>query len=105
MTDNPDEQLNPAKVRALIAHVWAQLDPQDQADRIAADNARGIHGVLMCPDDDGLIEFVRGARRLALVNPDLLRGDGPFDVEAMFMPEDLDVVTVAELIDGDDENN
>jgi len=91
MTDNDD--LNLDKVRAVIAHAWAGLDPADRADRIAHDIAHNVAGVTMQTGSaDDLIEFVRGGRRLALVHRDVLCGDGPLDGAAVFIAELPDTV-------------
>jgi hypothetical protein len=87
-----EQDLNPERVRALIADAWGRLHPQDRADRIAYDVAHDIGGVTTHTDGD-LIEFVRGGRTLALVNHDQLTGDGPLDLSGReFVPDDGDMV-------------
>ena len=63
MTDDP---LND-RVRLLLTHAVAALDPADRAERIAWCQDNDAHGIRMFPGDDGLLEFRWGGRRLALV--------------------------------------
>jgi hypothetical protein len=104
MTDNPD--LNPDKVRAIIAHAVAGLDPQDRAEREAWCIEHDAHGVRMYPggyDDPDAIEFKWGGRRLALVPRDVLTGDEP--IAATFIPDDDDMdAEIADLLGNDDDD-
>jgi hypothetical protein len=58
MTDMPDN-INPDRLRAIIADAVARLDPQDRAQRIAWCIENDALGVRMFPayDRDDLIEF------------------------------------------------
>jgi hypothetical protein len=68
--------LNAYKVRQLIADTWAQLSPEDRAERVAYDIAHGIPGVTMHPSV-GEVEFRRGGRTLAVASLDVLTGEEP----------------------------
>ncbi|OBK74857.1 hypothetical protein [Mycobacterium sp. 1274761.0] len=100
MTDVND--LNPEKVRQLIANAWSALDPADRAERFAHDIEHGVPGVTMHPQGEA-IEFVRGGRTLALVHRDLLCGDGPLDADAEFVADDIDA-DIERLLDEDNTN-
>ena len=65
MTAN-DDPLN-GRVRLLLTHAVAALDPADRAERIAWCQDNDAHGIRMHPGDDGILEFRWGGRRLALV--------------------------------------
>ncbi len=82
--------LNPTKVQQLLTDAWSALTPADQAERIAYDEARGIPGATMHPDEHGLIEFRRGGRPLAVIHHDLLTGPGDLAVERQFVSDDPD---------------
>jgi hypothetical protein len=86
MTIDPLD-INTAKVQAVIAHAWAGLDPDDQAQRLAYDEQHGIYGVIMLAIDGELVEFRRGGRAFAVVTIDLLCGDGQLEADAVFNGE------------------
>lgn len=90
VNDDQLGDLNPEKVRHLIADAWAALDAQDRAERLAYDEAHRISGTTMQSDEHGMIEFVRGGRRLALVHRDLLIGPGDLEVEREFVSDHVD---------------
>jgi len=95
------EQLNPEKVRAVIADAWSALDPADRAERIAYDLEHDVAGVTMHPQGEA-VEFVRGGRTLAIVERELLTGDGPLNAAAEFMPDSDGLPdTVDEMFDGE----
>lgn len=84
------------RVRDLIQHAVAGLDPTDRAERIAYCRAHKEHGVRAhISDEDDLIEFVWGGRRLAMARVDDLFGDEPLVAEFIaaevpdHVPDDL----------------
>jgi hypothetical protein len=90
MTDNDMPDLNPDKVRKLIADAWARLSPEDRAERVAYDIEHGIPGVTMHPSV-GELEFRRGGRTLAVASLDVLTGEEPLP-EGDFISELPDTV-------------
>jgi hypothetical protein len=71
--------IDPERMRAIIATAVAGLTPQDRAAREAWCVANNSHGVRMFPasDHDDVVEFRWGNRSLAMVRLDDLLGDGP----------------------------
>ena len=99
-----NDEINPTKVEALLNDAIGRLDPHDLAERIDWCKQHGVPGATMHPgtaDDDGLVEFQFGGRRLALVHHDVLCGDGELDVSADFIPDDMDV-EIERLTDKDE---
>jgi hypothetical protein len=94
MTDDPsDEELDRVigRMQALLADAIAGLDALDLAERIRWCRASGQHGVrLYFRDDDDVLEFRWGNRRLALINRKLLLDDAPFHAE--FVEDAPDIV-------------
>jgi hypothetical protein len=89
----PDDVLdiNPDRLRQLIADALGRLDKQDLAERIAWSITNNVHGALTYVSDDGTVDVHFGGRLLLAVHIDVLRGDGPLDdVDATFIPDDLD---------------
>lgn len=76
MTEPTDEHIL-ARLQLLLSHAVAALDAQDRDERIAYCQAHDEHGVRMVTDDDGVLEFMWGGRRLALVGAADLAGVQP----------------------------
>ena len=92
MTDDQADH----RLRELLAAAVAGLDPIDREERIAWCQELGEHGVRMhLADDDDVLEFRWGGRRLAMIHRDALLEDGP--IEAEFIADVPD--TPAELDD------
>jgi hypothetical protein len=102
--DQPDD-INPAKVRALLTHAVAGLSPQDRAEREAWCIEHDSHGVRMFVgtyDDPDAIEFRFGNRTLAVVPRDALVGDQP--LAATYIPDDDSMdAEIADLLGTDDD--
>lgn len=82
MTNESGDNANlMARVRALIESATASLDPADRDARIAWCREHDQHGVRVHTDPDGLLEFVWGGRRLALVRAADLDSDVPLQGE------------------------
>lgn len=74
---DPDEQFG-QRVRALLEHAIAALDPADREARIAWCRDNDAHGIRMhVNDQDDLLEFTWGGRRLAMIHRDTLDNDRP----------------------------
>lgn len=70
-----DDALN-GRLKGLLEDAVSNLDAIDREARIAWCRTRNQHGVRMRIDADGLLEFVWGGRRLALVRAaDLVDGE------------------------------
>lgn len=81
MNDNNPDTL-PNRVRELIATSVAGLDPADREERIAWCREHDEHGVRMIPgDDDEVLEFRWGGRRLAMIHARDLASDEPLRAE------------------------
>ncbi|QZT62128.1 hypothetical protein [Mycolicibacterium austroafricanum] len=93
MTDN-DNALA-ARVKAVLEHAVAGLDPADREERIAWCREHDQHGVRMHTDPDGLLEFQWGGRMLAMVRADDLVGDEPLRAVAVNaeIPDTLEGLT------------
>lgn len=77
-----DSEIRPERVREVLAHALASLPPDDQAARIAWCQENNAHGVRMFVDeDDDIIEFRWGGRRLAVMRRDVLTNDEPVHFE------------------------
>ena len=60
-----DTEINPDKVRAVLAHALAGLDAEDVAERVNWCRQHGVAGAIMHPADVGeLVEFEFGGRTL-----------------------------------------
>lgn len=69
------------RLKTLLQHAVAGLDPVDRAERIAWCREHDQHGVRMHTDPDGVLEFRWGGRALALIRAVDLDSDVPLQGE------------------------
>jgi hypothetical protein len=86
----------PARVHTLLTDALARLDPADRAERISHCQATGEHGVRMhLTEDDDLLEFKWGGKRLAMIPRDVLLDDEPLPQPTFIadLPDTLEGLT------------
>lgn len=70
------------RINMLLQSAVTGLDPADRADRIAWCQERNQHGVTMHPsNDDDLLEFRWGGKRLVMIHRDDLLSEKPLHPE------------------------